>query len=50
MLEALLRIRPKDRGEFQQNIPQALRFNTDAGQASEYLDQVLEIIARIDPT
>ena len=49
MLETLLNMRPQTAEEFQKNIPQALRLNTDNRQIESYLDIVVSIVRRIRP-
>lgn len=45
MMEALLKFIPSSKAEFLETIPAFLREGTDSNQASEYLDDVLELIA-----
>jgi len=49
MLEALLNARPATIEEFQRDIPQSLRLNTDKQQIDGFLEDVLTIINRINP-
>lgn len=46
MIEALLRHRPVDRGEWMDRIPFELRLDTDGSQLG-YLDDILDIVSRI---
>lgn len=46
MIDALLRHRPIDRGEWMDRIPFDLRVDTD-GRQLDYLDDILDIVARI---
>lgn len=47
MIEALLRYRPRDRGEWLGRIPFDLRIDTD-GEQMQFLDAILDVISRID--
>ena len=49
MLEALLNSRPSSKEQFQMDIAQSLRLNTDPQQIDEFLDYVLAIINQISP-
>jgi hypothetical protein len=49
MLEALLNSRPSSKEQFQRDIPESLRLNTDPQQIEEFLDYVLAIIKQINP-
>jgi very-short-patch-repair endonuclease len=49
MLEALLNSKPTSKEQFQRDIPQSLRFNTDSQQIDEFLEHVLAIIQQINP-
>jgi hypothetical protein len=46
MIDALLRHRPLDRGEWMERIPFDLRVDTDGGQLT-YLDEILDVVSRI---
>ena len=49
MLEALLNSRPTTKEQFQMDIPQSLRLNTDPQQIEGFLEYVLAIIKQIGP-
>ena len=46
MIEALLRHRPVDRGEWMDRIPFDLRLDTD-GKQLEYLDDILDVVSKV---
>jgi hypothetical protein len=48
MLDALLRLKPRTREQWLKSVPHDLRAGTDPEQVVKFLDNVLEIIARID--